>query len=92
MQVLEGPQDTLNEIYLKIAKDERHTDLKILDYSSTLSKRFNQSGMGSVDFNFNPLFEKITKAAFQSNRFSPYELNPRDANDFMNEYAKIFTS
>ena len=42
MQVLEGPQDTLNEIYLKIAKDERHTDLKILDYSSTLSKRFNQ--------------------------------------------------
>jgi hypothetical protein len=92
MQVLEGPQDTINEVYLKIAQDKRHTDLRILDYSSILSKKFNQWGMGSVDFNFNPSLEKITKEIFQSGHFKPYELKPREASDLMNEYAKIFTS
>ena len=88
MQILEGPQENINSLYLKIAKDIRHTDLRILDYSQILSRKFSQWAMTSVDFNFNPLFEEITRHFFDGGSFEPYELGSRKASDIMSEYAK----
>jgi hypothetical protein len=90
MQVIEGPQDALNKLYLKIAQDDRHTDLRILSYKTILFKKFSQWGMGSIDFNFNPLCKEITKKVFPNSHFKPYELTPDQASDLMSEYAKCF--
>jgi hypothetical protein len=90
MQVLEGNQHSINELYLKISHDKRHLDLRILDYHVVSSTSFSQWGMGFVDFNFNPTFVEITKQVFQGGQFKPYDLKPREANDLINEYAKIY--
>jgi hypothetical protein len=90
MQVLEGTQHSVNNLYLKISHDKRHSDLRILDYNMVSSKSFSQWGMGSVDVNFNPEFVEVTKQVFQNSQFKPYDLRPREANDLMNEYARVF--
>lgn len=49
MQVLEGGRDEVNELYGKLVRDTRHTDVTLLDYAEIAERRFFGWRMGRVD-------------------------------------------
>lgn len=49
LQVLEGPADEVNELYLKIARDKRHGSLRLLRYEPVTRRSFEDWSMHVVD-------------------------------------------
>lgn len=49
MQALEGGRSAVNQLYLKIARDPRHTDVELLHYSQIAERRFASWSMGMVN-------------------------------------------
>lgn len=46
MQVLEGEQDALDQLFNNITKDERHKDCNVIDYSEIKNRAFPNWSMG----------------------------------------------
>ncbi len=55
LQVLEGPADEVNELYLKIARDRRHGSLRLLSYEPIRRRSFSDWAMHVVDLDDLPL-------------------------------------
>jgi len=71
-QVLEGPRDQVEELYQKIAEDERHQDVTTLEKHSLSSRSFPDWSMKYV-----PL-EKDVERVLQRHRlksFNPYQFD-----------------
>ncbi len=51
MQVLEGGRNEVNQLYERVVKDERHTDVTLLHYSEVDERRFSGWRMGRVELN-----------------------------------------
>jgi len=49
MQALEGGRSAVNQLYLKIAADKRHTDVELLNYEEVTERRFAGWAMGQVN-------------------------------------------
>lgn len=49
MQVLEGGRDAVCELYNTIARDERHRNVRILNYEEIFERRFASWTMGQVN-------------------------------------------
>jgi len=49
MQALEGGRAAVNQLYLKIAADKRHTDVTLLSYEEIGERRFAGWAMGQVN-------------------------------------------
>ena len=49
MQVLEGGRPAVNQLYLKIAQDKRHTEVQLLSYEEINERRFAGWAMGQVN-------------------------------------------
>ena len=49
MQVLEGGRAAVNQLYLKIAQDKRHSDVQLLSYEEINERRFAGWAMGQVN-------------------------------------------
>ncbi len=49
MQALEGGRDEVNQLYAKLIRDARHTDVTLLDYAEIGERRFSSWRMGRVD-------------------------------------------
>lgn len=49
MQVLEGGREEVNRLYGKLLRDNRHTDVTLLDYAEIDERRFSDWRMGRVD-------------------------------------------
>lgn len=49
MQALEGGRSAVNRLYLKIARDPRHTDVELLSYEEISERRFSGWSMGLVN-------------------------------------------
>jgi hypothetical protein len=49
MQALEGGRAAVNQLYLKIAADARHTDVELLNYEEITERRFAGWAMGQVN-------------------------------------------
>lgn len=49
MQALEGGRDEVNQLYAKLVRDARHTDITLLDYAEIGERRFSSWRMGRVD-------------------------------------------
>ncbi len=54
MQVLEGGREAVNTLYSHILRDERHTDVILLDYEEILERRYagwtmGQANMGKIN-------------------------------------------
>lgn len=49
MQALEGGRDEVNQLYGRIVRDTRHTDVTLLDYAEISERRFAGWRMGRVD-------------------------------------------
>lgn len=49
MQVLEGGRAAVNELYNKIVRDPRHTEVLLLHYEEVVERRFSGWTMGQVN-------------------------------------------
>lgn len=49
MQVLEGGREAVNALYSHILRDERHTDVILLDYEEILERRYAGWTMGQAN-------------------------------------------
>jgi hypothetical protein len=49
IQVLEGGRVEVNQLYSKLLRDDRHTDVTLLDYAEIDQRRFASWKMGRVD-------------------------------------------
>lgn len=51
LQVLEGSRPNINYLYNVIVRDERHSDILLLDYAEIRERHFSSWRMGCVDIN-----------------------------------------
>ena len=51
LQVLEGGRAAVNDLYGRILRDPRHTDVTLLDYAEIAERRFATWRMGNVRLN-----------------------------------------
>ena len=49
VQVLEGGRDAVNDLFLRIARDERHHSLRLLSFTEITERRFGHWHMGQVN-------------------------------------------
>ena len=60
LQILEGRYEDINETFMKIVKDERHTDVKLISFEVIDARLFQGWGMRGIGvFNFNTDIEKM---------------------------------
>ncbi len=85
-QILEGSQENINSLYLKISKDPAHTNLKILCYNQIEIRMFRNWGMGLIETNKT---KEILKVHFEK-KFSPEELSPSQTIHFAKDIQKLF--
>ncbi len=63
LQVLEGPAEAVNELYLRIARDKRHGSLRLLSYEPIARRAFDDWAMHVVDLDDLPLPQREMLAA-----------------------------
>ncbi len=49
IQALEGGRPEVNQLYSKVLRDDRHTDVTLLEYAEISERRFSGWRMGRVD-------------------------------------------
>lgn len=85
MQVLEGGRKEVNQLYERVVKDERHTDVTLLHYSEIDERRFSGWRMGRVELN------KVNAALVlkysEKPIIDPFSLSGRVAITFLEELA-----
>jgi len=81
MQCLEGPRTAVNDLYASILRDNRHTNVLLLEYTEAQERRFAQWSMAFVAASdlSKGLLEKYTG----SGKFDPYRLTAAQALDFL---------
>jgi hypothetical protein len=72
LQFLEGPRDNVNLIYHKIALDDRHTRLQLLEFKEVSSRYFEEWSMKYVRFPH--VIAKILRES-RLKEFNPYLLD-----------------
>lgn len=83
LQQLEGDRQAVNQLYLRLLSDPRHSDPAILDFSEITCRRFGAWNMGmisSVEEN-RLLFLKYSSNA----HFDPYNMSPLTLRAFFDE-------
>ena len=80
LQALEGERDKVNELYLDIADDPRHSDVTIVGYDEVAEPKFKQWNMGYAASS--DAFYQILKQSAMS-EFSPELMNKDSALDFL---------
>ncbi len=60
LQIIEGKYEDVNDIFMKIAKDERHNQIKLICFEVIDARLFSGWGMRGIGiFNFNKDIEKM---------------------------------
>ena len=83
LQQLEGDRDAVNQTYLRILRDPRHTEPTILDFSEIASRRFGNWNMGlisSLTENRQMFLKYSTKT-----EFDPYSMTTASLREFFDE-------
>jgi hypothetical protein len=83
LQCLEGPRDSVNDLYAEIVRDPRHRYVTLLEYTTVTEREFGSWSMafmhtGTLDKN---LFQKYARAG----HFDPFELASGEANSLLLE-------
>ena len=77
MQVLEGGRSEVNNLYARVVRDARHTDVTLLDYAEITERQFTNWRMGRVDLDrVNP--GMVLKYSVTS-RLNPFDIPGRVA-------------
>ena len=90
IQILEGKSNAINSLYLEIAQDTRHKDVRLLDYSKISAKSFSSWSMGCVLANAQNEVKNVAQEYFRSDTIYPYDLSPESARLFMIEIAQYY--
>ncbi len=81
LQCLEGPAAPVNELYRRIARDDRHVDVTLLDYTSIDHRDFGRWSMAYV--RDDEIDGQILLQIRGSDTFDPFNLAPGEAVDFL---------
>ena len=86
IQVLEGEQEHINALYLKISGDSRHRDLRILNYCQIAYKNFNDWAMRCVIYKPGHKASEIIDEYFPGS--DPYDISLERANFFIHDIKR----
>lgn len=88
-QCLEGEREEINQTYLRIANDTRHSKCVVIAYSQIHSRLFPAWSMAYVSFNGlgNDLVFKYSEKGL----FKPYEYTAGQAMEFLGEVSDLST-
>ena len=83
MQALEGGREEVNQLYARLVRDARHTDVTLLDYAEISERRFSSWRMGRVDLD--KLNLSVVLKYSEKPHLDPFQLSGRVALAFMEE-------
>jgi len=83
MQALEGGREEVNQLYAKLVRDARHTDVTLLDYAEISERRFSSWRMGRVDLD--KLNLGVVLKYSEKPHLDPFQISGRVALAFMEE-------
>lgn len=86
LQCLEGSRSVVNKLYQEIVRDDRHTDIIILDYHEIKEREFEQWSMGYVPQT--ALTDGLNMKYSSCNTFNPYEMSGKSALKLMVDLKK----
>ena len=86
-QTIEGSQEEINDLYLRISKDERHGSIRLLSYNNIEKRLFPSWGMGLIQTE--PSQDLINRH-FENGKFVPTILSPDQSESFLHELKKMF--
>ena len=89
LQCIEGEPSIIDDLYQILFKDERHSELKILDSGEIPERRFPNWTMGFFNYenDIGQIFLKHTRMA----EFAPFSMHASDGNAFFDEVVKYVT-
>ena len=87
LQSIEGSQEEVNALYLKISQDQRHGSVKLLYYEQVNERLFPSWNMGLVQTE--PSQDLINRY-FEHCKFVPNLLSPSQAENFLYELKEMF--
>jgi hypothetical protein len=87
-QCLEGERRDVNQTYLRIASDPRHSKCVLIDYSEINSRLFPTWSMDYIAFSGSSN-EMILRYS-ENGLFQPYDFNAGQSNAFLLEVANTF--
>jgi hypothetical protein len=85
IQWIEGARSEISRLFARIARDDRHADVELIDFSTVAMRDFPDWSMGYVGEGVlnRALFQRYS----QSSRFDPYLLSSESAVQFIREAA-----
>jgi hypothetical protein len=86
-QCLEGERREVNQTYLRICADKRHTRCVLIDYSQVNSRLFPNWAMDHV--RFNGVNNELVLKYSENGLFQPYDFTAAQANEFLHEVAEM---
>ena len=81
LQCLEGPKNAVNELYNHILRDDRHTDVVLLEYADIEERTFGSWSMGFLKSS--EVDRETVSAYTKGSKFDPYLLTGEQARDFL---------
>jgi hypothetical protein len=85
IQALEGGRAEVNQLYSKVSRDDRHTDVTLLEYAEISERRFSGWRMGRVDL------DKVNTAVVlkysEKPRLDPFSMSGSVALKLLEELA-----
>jgi hypothetical protein len=86
-QCLEGEREEINQTYLRIARDSRHSKCVVIAYSQINSRLFPTWSMAYVSFN--GLGNELVFKYSEKGLFKPYEYTAGQATEFLTEVSEV---
>ena len=88
LQVLEGCQESVNKVFCKIVRDERHSNVTILSYDDMYERSFPLWTMALAT---EVKRKKLLYLKYgYANEFNPYQLVPKGALHFLQELSDYY--
>ncbi len=94
LQVLEGSRQNLTQTYNRIARDARHMDAELIDFSEAESRQFQIWSMKVVELGtYAPEKMQAIYLKYASEpTFSPQTMNPRQCLNFLLEVNALYNA
>ena len=86
LQILEGPADTVNELYTRIVRDTRHAAVTLLEYNVIPYRDFENWSMAYV--RADEIAHALLRKFSTRHVFDPFEMSPAQARGSLIEVAR----
>ena len=86
-QCIEGSQENINDLYLKISGDERHGAIRLLSYDQIRARLFPEWNMGLIQ---TEPTKDLIRRYFEEEKFVPTLLSPSQSENFLQDLKILF--